>query len=106
MFGQKLELHKTQGDTLKEKASIMRKVKMGLNLKFTTVFNRILEVVVDRRLSEHKLEKRVFVFSDVGFDLVIAKMWETDHIKIKRKFKEVQSLCTGILRSQIRPRRF
>ncbi|GJZ62249.1 DUF2828 domain-containing protein [Tanacetum coccineum] len=52
------------------------------------VFDLILEVASNNRLSEDEMIKRVFVFSDMEFDQASRKKWETDYQAIKRKFAE------------------
>ncbi|THG08424.1 hypothetical protein TEA_015082 [Camellia sinensis var. sinensis] len=52
------------------------------------VFDRILKVAVEGKLREEQLIKRVFVFSDMEFDVVCESPWEIDYQAIKRKFGE------------------
>ena len=53
-----------------------------------------MEVVVEGKLSEEQLIKRVFVFSDMEFDQACFREvanqnnWETDYQVIQRKFRK------------------
>ncbi|KAF9622415.1 hypothetical protein IFM89_031218 [Coptis chinensis] len=58
------------------------------NTNFQKVFDLILEVAVKGKLSESKMIKRVFVFSDMEFDQASANNWETDYETIHRKFDQ------------------
>ncbi|GMP77446.1 hypothetical protein CsSME_00033720 [Camellia sinensis var. sinensis] len=69
------ELHIVEGDTLLAKIEFK-------------VFDRILKVAVEGKLREEQLIKRVFVFSDMEFDVVCESPWEIDYQAIKRKFGE------------------
>ncbi|EEF30857.1 conserved hypothetical protein [Ricinus communis] len=113
-FSEIPELHFIEGDSLFEKTEFVRRMDWGRNTDFQKVFDRILEVAVENKLSEDQLIKRVFVFSDMEFDSASGnygdicgnwnsnrepgseeedkKMhpsgWETDYQAIQRKFKE------------------
>lgn len=82
------KLQKVEGDTLKEKTKFVRNMSWGMNTNFQKVFDRILEVAVEGNLSEDKMLKRVFVFSDMEFDQASENAWETDYQAIQRKFAE------------------
>ncbi|CAK9160061.1 unnamed protein product [Ilex paraguariensis] len=68
MSGKPMELHEVTGDSLLEKANFARKMECGMNTDFQRVFDKILEVAVDGNLSEDKMIKTIFVFSDMEFD--------------------------------------
>ncbi|KAA8548795.1 hypothetical protein F0562_000479 [Nyssa sinensis] len=104
-FSANPELHKVEGDTLLEKTQFVRKMEWGMNTDFQKVFDRILEVAVEGKLSEDQMIKRIFVFSDMEFDQASARSedieeayegsedidennWETDYKVIMRKFRE------------------
>lgn len=67
-FSENPELHLIQGDTLKAKTEFVRKMDWGGNTDFQKVFDQILSVAVEGKLSEDQLIKRIFVFSDMEFD--------------------------------------
>ncbi|KAE8708763.1 Detected protein of unknown function [Hibiscus syriacus] len=67
-FSENPELHLIEGDTLKAKTEFVRNMEWGGNTDFQKVFDQILAVVVEGKLSEEQLIKRVFVFSDMEFD--------------------------------------
>ncbi|KAK2969553.1 hypothetical protein RJ640_023905 [Escallonia rubra] len=82
------ELQKLEGDTLLAKTEFVRKMEWGMNTDFEKVFDRILEIATEGELSEDQMIKRVFVFSDVEFDVASQNPWETDYQAIQRKFGE------------------
>ncbi|KAL6989889.1 hypothetical protein U1Q18_015640 [Sarracenia purpurea var. burkii] len=82
------EFHRVKGDTLLAKTRFVRRMKWGMNTNFQKVFDRILGVAVERKLTEDQMIKRVFVFSDMEFDMASQNPWETDYKAIKRKFRE------------------
>ncbi|KAE8688409.1 putative Leucine-rich repeat receptor-like protein kinase family protein [Hibiscus syriacus] len=67
-FSANPELHLIKGDTLKAKIEFVRNMEWGGNTDFQKVFDQILAVAVEGKLSEEQLIKRVFVFSDMEFD--------------------------------------
>ncbi|KAK9289127.1 hypothetical protein L1049_017600 [Liquidambar formosana] len=67
-FSENPELHKIEGDSLLSKTEFIREMDWGANTDFQKVFDRILQVAVDGNLSEDKMIKRIFVFSDMEFD--------------------------------------
>ncbi|XP_016478850.1 uncharacterized protein LOC107800214 [Nicotiana tabacum] len=81
-------MQKVEGDTLKEKTEFIRCMDWGMNTNFQKVFDRILEVAVEGKLSEDQMIKRLFVFSDMEFDQASENAWETDYQAIQRKFVE------------------
>ncbi|KAL5542244.1 hypothetical protein UlMin_009954 [Ulmus minor] len=93
-FSENPQLHVIKGDTLLAKTEFVRQMDWGGNTDFQKVFDRILEVAVEGKLSEEQLIKRVFVFSDMEFDQACFREaanqnnWETDYQVIQRKFRE------------------
>ncbi|EOY06228.1 hypothetical protein QUC31_016386 [Theobroma cacao] len=78
-FSANPELHLIQGDTLKDKTQFVRDMDWGANTDFQKVFDQILSVAVEGKLSEDQLIKRIFVFSDMEFDAATgngSKYWE------------------------------
>ncbi|KAL3728510.1 hypothetical protein ACJRO7_033145 [Eucalyptus globulus] len=59
-----------------------------LNTNFRGVFDRILEVATTGKLRPGEMVRKVFVFSDMGFDQASSNQWETDYEAITRKFGE------------------
>nr|POE71098.1 uncharacterized protein CFP56_27103 [Quercus suber] len=103
------QLHLIKGGTLLAKTEFITEMDWGMNTDSQKVFDQILEVAVEAKLTEEQLIKRVFVFSDmefddatgqrrniwVGFDTEdsdpeeeMKKGWETDYGVIQRKFRE------------------
>ncbi|PIN10156.1 hypothetical protein CDL12_17256 [Handroanthus impetiginosus] len=87
-FSQEPQLHLIKGGNLRSKTEFMRGMAVGFNTDFQKVFDRILEVAVNGKLSEDKMIKRLFVFSDMEFDQASASPWETDYMVIQRKFRK------------------
>ncbi|MQM10218.1 hypothetical protein Taro_043106 [Colocasia esculenta] len=87
-FSQEPQLHRIEGETIKDKMSFVEGMDWGMNTDFQKVFDQILRVAVEGRLPEDKMIRRVFVFSDMEFDQASANSWETDYEAICRKFRE------------------
>ncbi|KAL5717440.1 hypothetical protein ACHQM5_010440 [Ranunculus cassubicifolius] len=87
-FSDKPKLHIVNGETLEEKVSFVKNMNWNMNTDFQRVFDRILEVAVNGKLSKEQMIKRIFVFSDMEFDQASTNNWETDYKVIKRKFKK------------------
>lgn len=87
-FNEAPQLHVIKGDDLRSKTEFVRQMQWGMNTDFQRVFDLILEVAVQGGLSEDKMIKRIFVFSDMEFDQASANSWETDYEAIKRKYRE------------------
>ncbi|XP_058194564.1 uncharacterized protein LOC131311226 [Rhododendron vialii] len=87
-FSQKPTLQMVLGGDLRSKTDFVRTMDWGMNTDFQKVFDLILEVAVNAKLTEEQMIKRVFVFSDMEFDQASARPWETDYQAIVRKFGE------------------
>ncbi|PKA50867.1 hypothetical protein AXF42_Ash007522 [Apostasia shenzhenica] len=87
-FSRTPELHKINGETIKEKIDFVRNMQWGMNTNFQKVFDGILREAVEESLPAEKMVRRIFVFSDMEFDSAGGSCWETDYEVICRKFKE------------------
>ncbi|KAL8254273.1 hypothetical protein R6Q59_032494 [Mikania micrantha] len=87
-FSKNPNLNLIQGDDLRSKIQFVRKMEWGMNTDFQKVFDLILEVASNCRLTQQQMIKRVFVFSDMEFDEASVNPWETDYQVIKRKFAD------------------
>ncbi|XP_071692469.1 uncharacterized protein [Rutidosis leptorrhynchoides] len=81
-------LQMVKGDDLRSKIQSIKRLHWEMNTDFQKVFDLILEVAVNAKLSGKDMIKRVFVFSDMEFDQASKNPWETDYQVIKRKFTE------------------
>ncbi|XP_074347145.1 uncharacterized protein LOC141685974 [Apium graveolens] len=87
-FSSNPELHVVKGNNLREKCEFIKEMDWNMNTDFQKVFDKILKVALDAKLTEEQMIKRVFVFSDMEFDLASLRPWETDYMVIQRKFRE------------------
>ncbi|KAI3862971.1 hypothetical protein MKX03_005354 [Papaver bracteatum] len=113
-FSENPELHKIEGDTLRSKTKFIKQMEWGCTTNFQKVFDQILQVAVEGNLKEDQMIKRLFVFSDMEFNVAntrkdhdpdcsgyhthysrtsqqsidAAKEWETDYQVIQNKFRE------------------
>ncbi|KAK1408730.1 hypothetical protein QVD17_40742 [Tagetes erecta] len=87
-FSENPELEIVEGDDLRSKIEFVKNMEWGMNTDFQKVFDLILEVALNGRVSADEMIKRVFVFSDMEFDQASANAWETDYDVIRRKFVE------------------
>lgn len=87
-FSEDPQIHIIEGKTLTEKMQFVEMMDWGTNTDFQKVFDLLLEVAKDGKLTGDDMVKRVFVFSDMEFDQASANAWETDYMAICRKFSE------------------
>ncbi|KAM7277983.1 hypothetical protein ACFE04_005117 [Oxalis oulophora] len=101
-FSESPQLHLIKGDTLLEKTKFVREMDWGGNTDLQKVFDRILDVAVENKLSEEQLIKRIFIFSDMEFDEATRQYnyseefncvikdgeWGTDYQVIQQKLSE------------------
>lgn len=87
-FSENPQFHLVKGDDLRSKTEFVRQMEWGYNTNFQKVFDLILKVAVEGKQSADQMIKRVFVFSDMEFDMASANPWETDYQAITRKFRE------------------
>ncbi|KAG8370402.1 hypothetical protein BUALT_Bualt14G0113200 [Buddleja alternifolia] len=87
-FSAEPQFHLIKPGNLRSKTEFIKKMDFGYNTDFQKVFDKILEVAVKGQLSEDKMIKRLFVFSDMEFDQASNNLWETDYMVIQRKFRE------------------
>ncbi|KAG6466801.1 uncharacterized protein LOC122037858 [Zingiber officinale] len=87
-FSERPQLHQIEGDSLTEKTAFIRTMEWGMNTDFQKVFDNILAVAVEGNLPREAMVRRVFVFSDMEFDVASANPWETDYAAVCRKFRK------------------
>ncbi|KAL4643482.1 hypothetical protein ACB092_02G095600 [Castanea dentata] len=93
-FSQDPQLHLIKGDTLLAKTEFIREIDWGRNTDLQKVFDQILEVAVEAKLTEEQLIKRQrniwegFDAEDSDPEEEMKKGWETDYEVIQRKFQE------------------
>ncbi|KAL1832428.1 hypothetical protein ACET3Z_002079 [Daucus carota] len=87
-FSSNPELHVIDGNNLREKCEFIKNMDWNMNTDFQKVFDKILQIAVDAKLSQEQMVKRLFVFSDMEFDQASLRPWETDYMVIQRKFRE------------------
>jgi hypothetical protein len=87
-FSARPQLHRVEGSTLSQKARFVREMHWGMNTDLQAVFDQLLGVAVAGKLPPERMVRKVFVFSDMEFDLASSRPWETDYEAITRKFTE------------------
>ncbi|CAI0457902.1 unnamed protein product [Linum tenue] len=68
-FHQDPRLNVVEGKSLLEKTEFIRKMDWGGSTDFQKVFDRILEAAVENGASEEQMVRKVFVFSDMEFNM-------------------------------------
>ncbi|KAK1613459.1 hypothetical protein QYE76_037132 [Lolium multiflorum] len=56
----------------------------NMNTDFQAVFDKLVQVAFAGNLPPERMVKKVFVFSDMDFDLASSRPWETDYKAITR----------------------
>ncbi|CAL5054081.1 unnamed protein product [Urochloa decumbens] len=87
-FSKDPQLHVIAGETLLDKTNFVRRMAWDMNTDFQAVFDKLLHIAVSGKLAPEQMVRKVFVFSDMEFDLASTKPWETDYEAITRKFTE------------------
>ncbi|XP_059636005.1 uncharacterized protein LOC132278213 [Cornus florida] len=87
-FSRNPQLQMIKGESLESKVSSIERMHSEWKTDFQRVFDKILEVAKEGKLSEEQMIKRLFVFSAMEFDEASLNPWETDYEAICRKFKE------------------
>lgn len=87
-FSENPRLQKIRGKTLRSKINSIELMNWDMNTDFQKVFDKILKVARQGKLSEEQMIKRLFVFSDMEFDQASLNPWETDYEAIVRKYKK------------------
>ncbi|XP_057781601.1 uncharacterized protein LOC130999921 [Salvia miltiorrhiza] len=87
-FSEQPEMQIVKGTSLKRKIEFVKEMDWGCNTDFQKVFDVLLKVAVEGNLKKEEMIKRLFVFSDMEFDVASENPWETDYEAIVRKFGE------------------
>ena len=87
-FSSRPQLHQIPDGTLMEKTNFIRRMEWNMNTDLQAVFDKLLHIAVAGKLTPEQMVKRVFVLSDMEFDLASSRPWETDYEAITRKFTE------------------
>ncbi|KAH7856846.1 hypothetical protein Vadar_006172 [Vaccinium darrowii] len=87
-FSKNPQLQMIEGHSLQSKVLSVERMDWDMNTDFQKVFDKVLEVAKKGNISEDKMIKRLFVFSDMEFDQASLNPWETDYEAICRKFNE------------------
>jgi hypothetical protein len=85
-FSDNPQLHVITGETLLQKTKFIRDMAWLMNTDFQAVFDKLLHIAVSGNLPPEKMVRKVFVFSDMEFDMASTRPWETDYEAITRKF--------------------
>jgi hypothetical protein len=67
-FSNTPEWHKITGNTLHQKLTNMVRAKWGMNTNIEAVFDLILKLAIDNKVSEENMPKTLFIFTDMEFD--------------------------------------
>jgi hypothetical protein len=87
-FSSRPQLHLIKGEKLSEKAKFIREMDWNMNTDLQAVFDQLLHVAVAGKLPPERMVSKVFVFSDMEFDVASSRPWETDYEAIMRKYSE------------------
>ncbi|XP_010671050.2 uncharacterized protein LOC104887958 [Beta vulgaris subsp. vulgaris] len=89
-FSENPNFHTIRGGTLKQKTNFIKNMDWGWCTNLQKAFDQILAVAVKAKIPEEQMIKRLFIFSDMEFDMASGRNnpWETDYMVIQRKFKE------------------
>jgi hypothetical protein len=87
-FSSRPQLHLIKGEKLSEKAKFIRDMDWNMNTDLQAVFDQLLRVAVAGKLPPERMVSKVFVFSDMEFDVASSRPWETDYEAITRKYSE------------------
>ncbi|KAF3330370.1 hypothetical protein FCM35_KLT03724 [Carex littledalei] len=77
-----------RGESLKEKMHFVQSMDWGGSTNFQRVFDQVLDTAVQAKIKPEGMVKKVFVFSDMEFNVARGwrNPWETDYEVICQKF--------------------
>jgi len=88
-FSENPQLHRVNGQTLREKLESIEDADWGMNTDIQKAFDAILKAAVDSGAKAEEVPKVVYIISDMEFDEGTSGNRETNFEEAKRKFQEV-----------------
>lgn len=86
-FSERPQMQEIKGNDFVDKVRNLRDSDWGYNTNIGRVFNLILDVAVDNNLSQEDMVDKIYVISDMHFDMAIGDNSKTVFEKAKEKFE-------------------
>ncbi|KAI7991313.1 Uncharacterized protein L728 [Camellia lanceoleosa] len=64
-----------EGGNLRSRIEFMKQMQCGSNIRFSKVFEQVLQVAVAERLTWDKMVRKIFVFTEMGFEKAANNFW-------------------------------
>jgi len=87
-FHENPTFHRVVGNSLKARVQSLSGAPWGGTTNFSAVFDMILKKAVSSKISQQAMPKRLFVISDMQFDIAGGASFESNHENIKNKYKK------------------
>ncbi|XP_062020725.1 uncharacterized protein LOC133737119 [Rosa rugosa] len=82
-FNETPTLQKIEGDDLESKCEFMRhkshNIECGDKVDFFKIYNQVLQIAIEQKLSNEQLPKRIFVFTYRDFEAASKNNWAEDY---------------------------
>ncbi|WP_300712383.1 DUF2828 family protein [uncultured Brachyspira sp.] len=87
-FTDEPELVKLQGDNIKEKVEFVRRADWGGSTNLVKAFKMILDASVKNRVPQNEMPSKLFIISDMQFDIACENNSRTNFEEIDRMYQE------------------
>jgi hypothetical protein len=87
-FSQSPKLQKVVGDNLRDRIANLARSDWGMNTNVQAVFDLVLDTATKNKLSQDDLPERIFIVSDMQFDVACRSNSRTNFEQIKKQFKK------------------
>ncbi|AYV77035.1 MAG: hypothetical protein Barrevirus9_4 [Barrevirus sp.] len=96
-FSEKPELHEVNGQTLFDKVKNVKNMAWGQNTNLLAVFKLIISFAKLNQVSQDKMIKTLFIFTDMQFDAAEPSNWKTTYQTIQDMYREANYLVPNIV---------
>ncbi|EGC40254.1 hypothetical protein DICPUDRAFT_91051 [Dictyostelium purpureum] len=87
-FHEKPSFHMVKGASLNEKVKSIMDAPWGGSTNFNAVFEMILNKAIENKLPESDMPKKMFVISDMAFDVADRSFGKSNHEALKDRYRE------------------
>jgi hypothetical protein len=87
-FSEYPQFHTVKGNTLNERVADVMKMSWGMTTNFQAVFDMILSRAIQNRVPAEEMPRRLFVISDMQFDVAGGADFKTHYQIIQTKFTQ------------------
>ena len=96
-FSAEPTFHRITGDSLYENVNNMTGMDWGYNTNLRAVFDQILTRAVENNMDPDELPTRLFIFTDMQFDVAEETPWESTYEYIVKKYSDAGYIMPKII---------